>query len=122
MARNKKNHHPAAVSSNFQVADKQVEGHNFETSDAFAAQGQSECQEVSMAPEVADTLTVPPVTAQEIWESLREEFYERKSWRSIYVVSKQLDHEEIEQLPLSLHRSFALVGEQDKEVQGNVRT
>lgn len=25
---------------------------------------------------------------------------------------------EVEQLPLSLHRSFALIGEQDKEVEG----
>ncbi|KAF8522151.1 hypothetical protein BU17DRAFT_44769 [Hysterangium stoloniferum] len=49
-----------------------------------------------------DLLSTPPEIAQEVWESLKEEFYEP-----------------IEQLPLSLHRSFTLIGEQDREAQSS---
>ncbi|KAF8482327.1 hypothetical protein JB92DRAFT_3035289 [Gautieria morchelliformis] len=85
MGRNRKTHH-SAISSDFQVAYESADGHT------LTAEGQAAAK--------IDTVDEPSEIAQEIWESLREEFYEQ-----------------IEQLPLSLHRSFAVIGEQDKEVQ-----
>lgn len=88
MARNRKTQQQV-VSPGFQAGEEQqAEQHNFQAPDAFTAHNQSEGQATSIAPEVADSLTVPPGTVQEIWESLREEFYERESSRSTYIVHK----------------------------------
>ncbi|KIJ34639.1 hypothetical protein M422DRAFT_34988 [Sphaerobolus stellatus SS14] len=65
-------------------------------------------QDVPMAQEPEQSVDEPieqdspeePLKALEVWDNIREEFYEQ-----------------IEQLPLSLQRTFALIGEQDREAQ-----
>jgi hypothetical protein len=83
MGRNKKNHHPA-ISSDFQVVYESADGHNADTP---TAEGEPQLE---AAPEV-DTVNVPSEIVQEIWESLKEEFYERESSMPDCVVSRSFE-------------------------------
>jgi hypothetical protein len=80
MARNKKTYHDHSTDTlHLQVTNDEVEEHTVQT---LNAEGQPEGFETSTAPEAGNTINVPSEMAQEIWESLREEFYERESSRS----------------------------------------
>lgn len=61
---------------------------------------------------------LPEEIAQNVWEALKEEFHACK-----FIIAKTTNNivnfaKAIEQLPLSFHRTFSLISEQDREAQG----
>lgn len=83
MARNRKTHH-STDNLDPQITNDQVEEYNGGTLNTGS---QPKGPEASTTPEGENTISVPSDIAQEIWESLREEFYEREPSWSTYLVS-----------------------------------
>lgn len=79
MGRNRKTHHLVVLPES-PVSNQQAERpDDVDLTDTLNTEGPPERHETSTAPEFEDTMNVPSDIAQEVWESLKEEFYERGS-------------------------------------------
>ncbi|PSS30909.1 hypothetical protein PHLCEN_2v2534 [Hermanssonia centrifuga] len=100
-----------------------------EDTDAHLAQ-HAQTEDVEMAPPDehlasepqeadSDVVTQPSAKEQEVWDTFREENYEGDWSRNISARVSSLNSSTflaLEQLPLSLHRSYALIQELDEQV------